>query len=65
MGELRRLDGIREEVTGNLLGNEGRGITSSEEGLGEVNGVGIEVIQVTADAPPPNDQRVGNGTFGR
>ena len=63
-GGLRGLDGMREEGTGNLLDNEGRGITSSEEGLGEVNGVGIEVIQVTADAPPLYDQRVGNGAFG-
>ena len=35
---------------GNLLGDEGRGITSVEEGLGEVSGVGVEVIQLTADA---------------
>ena len=48
---------------GNLLGNEGRGITSIE-GLGEVSGVGVEVIWVTADVPPPDGQRVGNGVFG-
>ena len=52
MGELRGLDGMREEATENLLGNEGKGITSVEEGLGEVNGVGVEVIWVTADSCP-------------
>jgi hypothetical protein len=40
MGGLKGLDVMREEGSGNLLGNEGRGITSGEEGLGEVNGVG-------------------------
>ena len=39
---------------GNLLGDEGRGITSVEEGLGEVSGVGVEVIWVTGDTPPPD-----------
>ena len=63
MGGLRGLDGLREEVTGNLLGDEGRGITSVEEGLGEVRGVGVEVIWVTADTLPPDGQRVGNGAF--
>ena len=48
---------------GNLLGDEGR-ITSGEEGLGEVSGVGVEVIRVTTDAPPPVGQREGNGAFG-
>ena len=38
MGGLRGLDGMREEGTVNLLGNEGRGITSGEEGLSEVSG---------------------------
>jgi hypothetical protein len=56
-----RFDGIREAGTGNLLGDKGRGITSVEEGLGEVSGVGVEVIWVTADAPHPDGQRVGNG----
>jgi hypothetical protein len=41
MGRLRGLDGMREESMGNLLGKEGRGITSVEEGLGEVNGVSL------------------------
>ena len=41
MGGLRRLDGMREEGTGNLLVDEGRGITSVEKGLGEVSGVGL------------------------
>ena len=36
------------------------GVTSVEEGLGEVSCVGVEVIQVTADAPQPDGQRVGN-----
>ena len=38
MGGLRGLDGMREG-TGNLLGDEGRGKTSVEKGLGEVRGV--------------------------
>ena len=33
---MRELDGMREEGIGNLLGNEGRGITSVEKGLDEV-----------------------------
>ena len=61
---LRELNGMREEGTENLLGNERRGITSGEEGLGEVGGVGVEVIQVTADVPPSDGQKVGNGAFG-
>ena len=52
------------EGTGNLLDDEGRGITSVEEGLGEVRGVGAEVIWVAADTPPPDGQRVGNEAFG-
>ena len=35
------------EGTGNLLGDVGRGITSVEVGLGEVSGVGVEVIEST------------------
>ena len=54
---------MREEGTGNLLSNEESGITSVEEGLGEVSSVGVEVIWVTADALSPNGQRVGNGAF--
>ena len=64
MGGLRGLGGLREEGMGNLLGDEGRGITSVEEGLGEVSGVSVEIIWVTADTPPPDGQRVGNGAFG-
>ena len=60
MGGLSRLDGMREK--GNLLGIVGRGITSVEEGLGEVRGV--VVIWVTADVLPPDAQREGNGEFG-
>ena len=56
---LRGHDDMREEGTGNLLGDEGRGITSVEEGLGEVSSVGVEVIWLTTDAPPPDGQRVG------
>ena len=44
MGGLRGLDGMREEGTGNFLGNKGIGITSVEEGLSEVSGVGVEVF---------------------
>ena len=40
---------MREEDTGNLVGDEGRGITSVEEGLVKVSGVGVKVIRVTAD----------------
>jgi len=58
------LDGIREKGTGNLVGDEGRGITSVEEGLVEVSGVGVKVIRVTADVLPPDSQRIGNGAFG-
>ena len=64
MGGLRGLDGMREEWTGNLHGDMGKGITSVVEGLGEVSGVGVEVICLTADALPPDGQRVGNGAFG-
>ena len=52
------------EGMGNLLDNEGCGVNPGEEGLGEVSGVGVEVIRVIADAPPPDGQRVGNGAFG-
>ena len=54
MGGLKGLDGMREKSMGNLLGNEGRRITSVKEGLGEVSGVGVEVIWATADVPPPD-----------
>ena len=37
---MKGLDGMREEGTGNLLGNKGRGVTSGEEELGEVSGIG-------------------------
>ena len=57
---LRGLDGLRVEGTGNFLGDEGRGITSVEEGLGEVSGVGVEVFWVAADMPPQDGQRVVN-----
>ena len=46
-----------------MFGNEGWRINSSEEGLGGVGGVGVEVIQVAADLPPPNDQREWDGAF--
>ena len=35
------------------------------EGLGEVAGVGIEVIRVAADSPLWNSQREEDGVFGR
>ena len=47
-----------------MLDDKERGITSVEEGLGEVCGVGVEVIWVTADMPPPDGKRVRNGAFG-
>ena len=28
------------------------GLTSGEEGLGEIGGVGVEIIRVNADLPP-------------
>ena len=43
---------MREEVTGNLLGNEERGITS-DEGLVEISG-----------GDHPGDCREGNRAFG-
>ena len=49
---LKGHDGMREEGTKNLRGDERRGITSVEEGLGEVSFVGVVVIWVTADVPP-------------
>ena len=57
-GWVGGLDGLRVEGTGNLFGDEGRGITSVEEGLGAVSGVGAEVIWVAADTPPPDGQGV-------
>ena len=38
MGGLRGLDGMR-----NLLGDEGRGVTSVEEGLGDFSGIGNRI----------------------
>ena len=49
MGGLRGHDGLREKGMGNLLGDEGRGITPFE-----VSGVDVEVIWVAADTPPPD-----------
>ena len=59
---VRGLDGLREEGTQKicLVTREG----GVEEGLGEVSGVRVMVIWVTADAPPPDGQRVGNRAFG-
>ena len=37
---------------------------SGEEELSEVGGEVVEDIWVTADAPPPDGQREGNGAFG-
>ena len=55
------LRGMREKDTGD--GNEGCGVTYSEEGLDEVGGVGEEVIRMAADAPPLDGQREGDGVF--
>ena len=61
LGGLRGLYDLREEGTGNLIGDEGRGITSVEEGLGEVSGGGhLGDCRCAA----PDGQRVGNGAFG-
>ena len=43
------MDGMRKEGKRNLFGNEGWGITSDEEGLGEVSDVDA---WVTADVTP-------------
>ena len=48
----------------NLFGYEGCGITSGEEGLGEVCSVGVEVIRVAADSPAPDGQRKVDGATG-
>ena len=42
MRGFREPDGMRKEGMGNLFGREG---------LGEVGGVGVEVIWVSADSP--------------
>jgi hypothetical protein len=49
---------------GNLLGTREEYKTAVEEGLDEVSGVVVEIVRVTADVPPPDGQRVGNGAFG-
>ena len=51
MGGLRISSTMGLKGTGNLLGDKGRGITSGKEGLGEVGGVGVEVIRMAADMP--------------
>ena len=51
MGGLQGPDGMRMEGTGYLFDFEGWGITSGEEGLSEVGGVGVEVIRVTLNLP--------------
>ena len=38
-------------------------ITSGEEGLDEVGGVGVEIIRVAADSLPPDGQRGRDGEF--
>ena len=60
---LGRSDGTRKDDTGNLFVYKGRGMTSGEKGFSEVSSVGVDVIQVAADLPPPNGQREGDGTF--
>ena len=44
MGGLRGLDVLREGGMGNVFGNEGRGITSVEEGLGAIMAAVCESI---------------------
>ena len=55
------VDGKRMEGTGKLSGYEQSGITSGEEELDEVDGVGMEIIRVPADLPPLDDKREGRG----
>ena len=48
-----------------MFSDKGGRITSGEGGLGEVNGVSVEVIRVAADTPPPDGQRKGDGALSR
>ena len=41
------------------------GITPGEEALFEISSLGIEVIGVAADLPPPNGHRNGDGVLGK
>ena len=59
MGGLGGPGGMRMESMGNLFGYEEWGITSGEEGLGEVGSVSAEVIRAAADSSPPDSQREG------
>jgi hypothetical protein len=40
------------------------GITSGGKGLGEVGGVDVKTIRITADLLPPEGQREGDGALG-
>ena len=40
------------------------GITFGEEGLSEVGSVGVKVIRMAADLPPPDGEGKGNGVLG-
>ena len=61
VGGLSGLDCLRVEGTGNLFGDEGRGISSCEEGMDEVDSVGVQVIWVAV----PDSQRKGDvGLYG-
>ena len=41
------------------------GKSSGKEGLGKAGNVGVEVIRVAANSLSPDDQREGDGAFGR
>jgi hypothetical protein len=60
---LRAHDGMRKEGMGNVFVNERWGITSGEVGFGDIVGVGMEVILVAPDSPPPDSEREKNGVF--
>ena len=59
MGGLQGPDGMRMEGTGYLFDFEGWGITSGEEGLSEVGGVGVEIIRIAAHMPTLDGQKKG------
>jgi hypothetical protein len=63
MGGLAATDCMRKEAMGNIFGYEGQGIISDEQGLAEVGGVGVEIIQVAADLPPTDGQRQEDVAF--
>ena len=44
---------------GNFLGDKKGEVTSSEEGLSEVGGVGVEIIRIAAHMPTLDGQKKG------